>query len=323
MGGCDGWLCLAACLPFARLSGDTGGGGTATQEAVDELRAVNELRAGAQSTGRCPCFHCPRSPCCQPRYQARQAPALPRPAPPTLLPHCACSPPEQAWATTAARATCWTEPSEHRSCFPHLPGIRRTPPSRVLPLHLAVPALGACTALPARRPNLLLPKDQALHSLHPTLLQVRGGRPGRQLPHNCQGAADDPGCAPRAAPHDAAAPFVARALRSPEPSRLDPPAWLPALLCVHPTRRRRHPSCAGHAGVGAYTSAAIASIACGERAAVVDGNVIRVLARLRRVGADPRSGEPPRVRCAALVCALGWAGWAASTACTQGRQAGG
>ncbi|KAL4424064.1 hypothetical protein ABPG75_001365 [Micractinium tetrahymenae] len=42
-------------------------------------------------------------------------------------------------------------------------------------------------------------------------------------------------------------------------------------------------------GVGAYTSAAIASIACGERSAVVDGNVIRVLARLRTVSGDPRS----------------------------------
>ncbi|KAL4419664.1 hypothetical protein ABPG77_000561 [Micractinium sp. CCAP 211/92] len=42
-------------------------------------------------------------------------------------------------------------------------------------------------------------------------------------------------------------------------------------------------------GVGAYTSAAIASIACGERSAVVDGNVIRVLARLRAVAGDPRS----------------------------------
>jgi A/G-specific adenine glycosylase len=42
-------------------------------------------------------------------------------------------------------------------------------------------------------------------------------------------------------------------------------------------------------GVGAYTSNAIASIACGERVAVVDGNVIRVLARLRRLKGDPRS----------------------------------
>eukprot|EP00887_Chlorella_sp_A99_P004912 scaffold4.g4912.t1 len=43
-------------------------------------------------------------------------------------------------------------------------------------------------------------------------------------------------------------------------------------------------------GVGEYTSAAIASIACGRRAAVVDGNVIRVLARLRALRGDPRSG---------------------------------
>ena len=46
----------------------------------------------------------------------------------------------------------------------------------------------------------------------------------------------------------------------------------------------------GIPGVGPYTSAAIASIACGERAAVVDGNVVRVLARLRRLAGDPRSG---------------------------------
>ncbi|KAI7841034.1 hypothetical protein COHA_005262 [Chlorella ohadii] len=48
-------------------------------------------------------------------------------------------------------------------------------------------------------------------------------------------------------------------------------------------------------GVGAYTSAAIASIACGEQAAVVDGNVIRVLARLRRVGGDPRSAAATKL----------------------------
>ncbi len=36
-------------------------------------------------------------------------------------------------------------------------------------------------------------------------------------------------------------------------------------------------------GVGPYTAGAIASIACGERAAVVDGNVKRVLARLARI----------------------------------------
>ena len=42
-------------------------------------------------------------------------------------------------------------------------------------------------------------------------------------------------------------------------------------------------------GIGAYTSNAIASIACEERVAVVDGNVIRVLARLRRLGGDTKS----------------------------------
>ena len=42
-------------------------------------------------------------------------------------------------------------------------------------------------------------------------------------------------------------------------------------------------------GVGPYTAAAIASIACGEASAVVDGNVIRVLARLRCISGDTRS----------------------------------
>ena len=43
-------------------------------------------------------------------------------------------------------------------------------------------------------------------------------------------------------------------------------------------------------GVGAYTSAAIASIACGRRSAVVDGNVSRVLSRLRALRvADPKA----------------------------------
>jgi A/G-specific adenine glycosylase len=39
-------------------------------------------------------------------------------------------------------------------------------------------------------------------------------------------------------------------------------------------------------GVGAYTAGAVASIAFGERAAVVDGNVTRVLARIHAVEAD-------------------------------------
>lgn len=40
-------------------------------------------------------------------------------------------------------------------------------------------------------------------------------------------------------------------------------------------------------GVGRYTAGAVASIAFGERAAAVDGNVIRVLSRVRCIGADP------------------------------------
>lgn len=40
-------------------------------------------------------------------------------------------------------------------------------------------------------------------------------------------------------------------------------------------------------GVGAYAAAAIASIAFGERAAVVDGNVERVLSRLHAIRRDP------------------------------------
>ncbi len=40
-------------------------------------------------------------------------------------------------------------------------------------------------------------------------------------------------------------------------------------------------------GVGRYTACAVASIAYGEKAAVVDGNVARVVSRLTRMGADP------------------------------------
>ena len=35
-----------------------------------------------------------------------------------------------------------------------------------------------------------------------------------------------------------------------------------------------------------YTAAAIASIAFGEPVGLVDGNVIRVIARMRKIGAD-------------------------------------
>lgn len=39
-------------------------------------------------------------------------------------------------------------------------------------------------------------------------------------------------------------------------------------------------------GVGRYTAAAVASIAYGERVGLVDGNVLRVLARMRRIGLE-------------------------------------
>uniref|UniRef100_A0A4X2LJJ8 Adenine DNA glycosylase n=1 Tax=Vombatus ursinus TaxID=29139 RepID=A0A4X2LJJ8_VOMUR len=42
-------------------------------------------------------------------------------------------------------------------------------------------------------------------------------------------------------------------------------------------------------GVGRYTAGAIASIAFGQVTGVVDGNVTRVLCRVRAIGADPRS----------------------------------
>ncbi|XP_048671439.1 adenine DNA glycosylase isoform X7 [Marmota marmota marmota] len=42
-------------------------------------------------------------------------------------------------------------------------------------------------------------------------------------------------------------------------------------------------------GVGRYTAGAIASIAFGQATGVVDGNVVRVLCRVRAIGADPKS----------------------------------
>ena len=41
--------------------------------------------------------------------------------------------------------------------------------------------------------------------------------------------------------------------------------------------------------MGAYTGNAIASIACLEPVAVLDANVVRVVSRLRKLAADPRS----------------------------------
>lgn len=49
-------------------------------------------------------------------------------------------------------------------------------------------------------------------------------------------------------------------------------------------------------GIGAYTSAAVASIAFGERVAVVDGNVERVVQRLAGWGSDSRSGQAELAR---------------------------
>jgi len=45
------------------------------------------------------------------------------------------------------------------------------------------------------------------------------------------------------------------------------------------------------AGIGAYTAGAVASIAFGRRAAVVDGNVARVLARLFAIEEDVKSAR--------------------------------
>jgi len=48
-------------------------------------------------------------------------------------------------------------------------------------------------------------------------------------------------------------------------------------------------------GVGAYTAAAIASIAFSEKVAVVDGNVSRVLCRTLRFSGDPRSSSGVKI----------------------------
>lgn len=59
-------------------------------------------------------------------------------------------------------------------------------------------------------------------------------------------------------------------------------------------------------GVGRYTAAAIASIACGEPVAVVDGNVERVLAR---VDGNPYAGESVWQRAQALLDPLHAGDW--------------
>ena len=56
-------------------------------------------------------------------------------------------------------------------------------------------------------------------------------------------------------------------------------------------------------GIGPYTAGAIASIAYGERAPLVDGNVERVLARLEAIGGDPKARDNQK-RFWALAAAL-------------------
>ena len=58
-------------------------------------------------------------------------------------------------------------------------------------------------------------------------------------------------------------------------------------------------------GVGAYTAAAIGSIAFGHALPVIDGNVERVLCRYVGLEGDPRSGETAKQLMAAAHAALG------------------
>lgn len=48
-------------------------------------------------------------------------------------------------------------------------------------------------------------------------------------------------------------------------------------------------------GIGRYTAGAVASIAFGERAPILDGNVIRVLSRLFAIFQDPKSSEGQKI----------------------------
>jgi A/G-specific adenine glycosylase len=48
-------------------------------------------------------------------------------------------------------------------------------------------------------------------------------------------------------------------------------------------------------GIGRYTAGAIASIAFDQKAPIVDGNVIRVLSRIFKIGEDPKSSEGQKV----------------------------
>ena len=55
-------------------------------------------------------------------------------------------------------------------------------------------------------------------------------------------------------------------------------------------------------GVGSYTAAAIASIAFNEKVGLVDGNVARVFARFRRLGAELESKVNKRIACHNFNC---------------------
>ena len=76
-----------------------------------------------------------------------------------------------------------------------------------------------------------------------------------------------------------------------------PGALCSAIIAMGIDEWKRHAPCypadvaCPYAGVGAYTGNAIASIACEEPVAVVDGNVVRVLSRLRKLAGDPTSKE--------------------------------
>ncbi|HEX4120016.1 MAG TPA: A/G-specific adenine glycosylase [Verrucomicrobiae bacterium] len=54
---------------------------------------------------------------------------------------------------------------------------------------------------------------------------------------------------------------------------------------------RRYEDILALPGIGRYTAGAISSIAFNQRTPVLDGNVIRVLTRLRGIGGDPRGKE--------------------------------
>ena len=55
-----------------------------------------------------------------------------------------------------------------------------------------------------------------------------------------------------------------------------------------------------HTGIGPYTANAIASIAFGRPCGVVDGNVVRVLTRLRAIGAVSNSDCMKACGCACI-----------------------